>query len=131
MGLSLNFNVWYDSHTNKLSITAYSKDKKDHVSFYFSDIVSSGEYLFDCGEYPDIAFEHDTLTLFDYCRTKYEKDHESDKNIFVLKNRNESSLHLTKLDTIKKIISGTFSVDLYNHKGEKMEITEGRFDAEY
>lgn len=37
-------------------------------------------------------------------------------------------LNITHLDTIKKIVSGTFWFDLTNSASEKIEIRDGRFD---
>lgn len=37
-------------------------------------------------------------------------------------------LHITRLDEVKQIVSGTFWFDAMNDKGEKVEVREGRFD---
>ena len=45
---------------------------------------------------------------------------------------NTCSLTITKLDTINRIIAGTFSGVLYNptNLGDSIKITDGRFDAQ-
>src|ERR1035437_7438325 len=43
----------------------------------------------------------------------------------------KSGINITKLDTINKIVSGTFFMTLSNFQGGQMNITEGRFDGKY
>jgi hypothetical protein len=38
---------------------------------------------------------------------------------------------ISQLDEVNKIISGTFFFDAINRLGEKVHITEGRFDTKY
>ena len=40
-------------------------------------------------------------------------------------------LNLTKLDTVNRIISGTFAFRLYNTWGDSVTVTDGRFDVTY
>lgn len=40
-------------------------------------------------------------------------------------------LHITKLDEIKQIVSGTFFFDAINASGDKAHVTDGRFDMQY
>ena len=46
-------------------------------------------------------------------------------------NQYTGKLNITKYDQIKHIVSGTFSFDAVNNKGEKVEIREGRFDMNF
>ena len=41
------------------------------------------------------------------------------------------SLHITKFDQLNRILSGTFSFVGTNTNGEKVNVTEGRFDIRY
>lgn len=43
----------------------------------------------------------------------------------------DGELNITKLDTLQKIISGTFYFDAINEEGEIVEIRDGRFDLKY
>jgi hypothetical protein len=52
-------------------------------------------------------------------------------NQFYTTNINIGELKITKLDTQKKIISGTFWYDAVNAAGKKVEVREGRFDMRY
>jgi len=40
-------------------------------------------------------------------------------------------LKITKLDSINRIVSGTFWYDAINSSGEKVQVREGRFDMKY
>lgn len=42
--------------------------------------------------------------------------------------RKVGEVHITKLDTIRKIVSGTFSADVISSQGDTVQITDGRFD---
>jgi len=134
-----NLKVKYNSSTSDLSIQVYSSDLNDFVRFYFSDIVGTGDYFFDCVDdklscivESEGYFDCDNDAYF-LCSTMFQRNQNTynPEDFFLLLNKNESNLHLTKLDTINKIISGTFSVNLYNCKGKMLEITNGRFDARY
>ena len=46
-------------------------------------------------------------------------------------NLNVGEIKITKLDSNKQIISGTFWFDAINQNGEKVEVREGRFDMIY
>jgi len=43
----------------------------------------------------------------------------------------KGELHITHLDEVKQIVSGTFWFDAVNDKGEKVEVREGRFDVTF
>jgi hypothetical protein len=53
---------------------------------------------------------------------------EPGKNLFEVESIESGELTITKLDTINRIISGTFYFDAYNPDGLKVEVREGRFD---
>ena len=50
---------------------------------------------------------------------------------YLLTDTLKSVINIARYDTIVKIISGTFSMDLFNSKGQEVKITEGRFDLRY
>lgn len=50
---------------------------------------------------------------------------------FSTTNLNKGELKITKLDTLKNIISGTFWFDAVNSSGEKTEVRQGRFDMKF
>ncbi len=43
----------------------------------------------------------------------------------------KSGVSITRLDTINRIVSGTFYMTLSNFQGGQLNITEGRFDGKY
>lgn len=51
--------------------------------------------------------------------------------LFKLKHPHKSIVHITHLDTLKREVSGTFELELENNKGQKVSISEGRFDLVY
>ena len=51
--------------------------------------------------------------------------YETQNSVFIGK------LKISKLDEINQIVSGTFWFDAVNDKGEKVEVSEGRFDVHY
>jgi hypothetical protein len=53
---------------------------------------------------------------------------EPGKTLFEVKSIESGELIISKLDTINRIISGTFYFDAYNPDGLKIEVREGRFD---
>ena len=122
--------VQYYSISRGLVISSYNEWRNESVTFYIPNVVGVGDYFFTCGySLPDMS---DADSTNNYCRTRFIKynNDDSPENNFVLYDKNESNMRITKFDTINKIISGTFSVNLYNSYGEKIEITDGRFEVE-
>lgn len=118
----------YYPSSSELVIEANNRKQKDRMHFYLSSIVQPGDYHFDYGPCPDYLDYH--------CNTMFEKEYNGSgvndsANIFVLTDKSVSKLHLIKLDVVNKIVSGTFSVKLYNYKGDVLDITSGRFDVKY
>ena len=54
-----------------------------------------------------------------------------DRASFVWQEDLFEQFYITKLDTINKIISGTFAFDAVNSTGKKVEIRDGRFDVKF
>lgn len=44
---------------------------------------------------------------------------------------NTGLLNINKLDTLNKIVAGTFELNMIGQNQEKLKITEGRFDVKY
>lgn len=51
--------------------------------------------------------------------------------LYKLKHPHKSIVHITHLDTSKREVSGTFELELENNEGQKVSISEGRFDLVY
>lgn len=52
-------------------------------------------------------------------------------NQYATNTTSSGQLTITKLDTIKQIVSGTFYFTAINGKGDTVKITDGRFDMHY
>lgn len=51
---------------------------------------------------------------------------------YVVQQVNKSQLHITRLDTVQRIMAGTFECELVSPtSGKTMQITDGRFDIAY
>ena len=50
---------------------------------------------------------------------------------YKIKNNDNGTLIITKHDQIQRILSGRFSFTATNNNGQKVNITEGRFDVRY
>jgi hypothetical protein len=53
------------------------------------------------------------------------------ENQYVTNSAVSGQMIITKLDTIKQIVSGTFYFDAVNESGSTVKITNGRFDMHY
>lgn len=84
-----------------------------------------------------IAFDRTNFSPGSYCgdncdatfRTTFGKYYD-----FYSGDISDNCVHLTKIDTVNNIISGTFEFTLYRDsldKQDKIKITEGRFDVHY
>lgn len=118
-------NVHYDKSKYYLSIRALNLKKNEQVYFYFHDIIKPGNYHFS---YRNKLPIDPSFTCVD--STRFEINNVCN-NSFKLRNIDESSLILTKLDTINKIVSGTFSIRLFNSENIMIDINNGRFDLTY
>ena len=63
--------------------------------------------------------------------TRFEIKRDDCSKAFLLCDTLEKELILNKLDTINKIISGTFSMTIINRLRTTKKITNGRFDVKY
>lgn len=63
--------------------------------------------------------------------TIHKKNSQLVTSTFQTTNTNIGKIMITKYDTIKRIISGTFYFDAVNSSGEKIDVREGRFDIKF
>ena len=66
-----------------------------------------------------------------YARAFYQKGFNGGVLVFKKLISDSGSLFIKKHDQINRILSGTFSFTGANSTGEKVNITEGRFDIRY
>lgn len=93
---------------------------QEKLDLIVTDLTQSGKYSF--GNFPSKKSSYDS--------TRFWYD-DNQKDAFKLKDGLTNSIELTKFDTVKKIVSGTFMVDLANRKNDIIKVTNGRFDLEF
>lgn len=118
-------NLYYDKSRCLLFIHATNQKNKEQIFLYAHGIARIGNYLFSYRN--DISLDS-LFTCAD--STRFEMNNNC-SNSYNLKDSLQSVLILTKLDTVNKIVSGTFSLKLYNSLGTTVDITDGRFDVAY
>jgi len=116
---SNNLNAFYYPYSNSLLIKAKHDNRNEDMTIASTDITKIGEYI--------IRYKIDDPLDVDSTRLLINGDY---RNSFILKDQLASSIVLTKFDTINKIISGTFTLNLINKSEESLVITEGRFDID-
>ena len=112
------------NYNPSLGLSIHASSTRQTMDLYIPDVVAPGDYYFD-SKIDSIRYISYYTCLIKNCARPSPEDY------YFLENKNESGLHLTKLDTVNKIVSGTFFLNLYNCEGDKLEITNGRFDAKY
>ena len=107
--------VGYNEITHGFGINALRRIKSVNQAFYLSvdDLIDTGEY-FDQAHLSNIYFSDSNI----------EQIYEVDLN-------SSGSVIITRLDTINQIVSGTFFFTVENAVGERLQITDGRFDYNY
>lgn len=98
-----------DCEDNRANIYLYVEDSTETVK----------ERIYELTSYKHMQ-PFNSLGYVNLCKSRYETYGES-----------SGQLHVIKLDTIKKIISGTFWFDAKSEEGEMIEIRDGRFDITY
>ena len=108
--------VGYNDVTHSFGIIALRLIKDINQEFRFSveDIIDTGEY-FDK----------------DHTENIYFSDFNKETHLFQVDLNSSGSVIITRLDTINQIVSGTFFFTVENAVGERLQITDGRFDYNY
>ena len=114
-----NVNATYDPNTGETIIAAFkykTDDGYENIRLYSKNINSSGDFALSI----DI-----NNSMTSYTKTQ-SNGTTTDKYLLV----NQGNLHISKLDTVNRIISGTFSFNASNGN-TTVSITKGVFDAKY
>ena len=118
-------------HVGSRSMRFYAENNKnenhERIEFYITDVNTEGIYRmqvknprFDevvCSD--STRFNPNTNNSYD-CIEAYR-----------LLDDNLGTVEVRFLDTLNRIISGSFEAEMFNRHGEKISITEGRFDFRY
>ena len=108
--------VGYNEITHGFGIIALRQLKSIDQSLYLNLDV-----LLDTGEYFDA----------DHASNIYFSDDKKESFLFRPDLNSSGSVKIDRLDTINQIISGTFFFTVENAVGERLQITDGRFDFHY
>jgi len=122
--------IQFSARTKQLIIKARNYDQYENIKFFVEKINSIGIYKFSFRDNirgQDTAC-HNCITCFD--STTF-LDQTGCHNPYKLRDSINSSIQITKLDTLMKIASGTFSMTLENSDKIILNITNGRFDVRY
>ncbi len=126
----ISLDIKYSTHSHLLNIEALNTKKGQGLSFYAEKIQSVGYYNFS---YRNNFKASDTSChscIYYKDSTRFE-DESGIYNAYKLTDSVNSVINITRLDTFRSIISGTFSLNLKNPSGKIINITEGRFDFHY
>ena len=94
----------------------------------FIDIIISRE-IKEGDVFPLVAYENNDINA---CAMVFFKGSETGGEMTFTDNENPGQVTITKFDTEKQIISGTFEFSVKNpYTGEIINFTEGRFDSYY
>jgi len=111
----LNVGATYDTISGEVRIFAFRKktdDSSEDISLYAKNVNAVGNFALSI----DI----------NNSMTSYTKTPSNDKYLLA----NKGNLNISKLDTVNRIISGTFSFEASNGN-TILAITKGVFDAKY
>jgi|ERR1035437_5618369 hypothetical protein len=134
-GLNLSFvsqslDCQYQTQTKQLSITAKNPKRNESITLFVERVRSVGYYNFSRQNY--IRSQDTTcrscLRCLDYTTFL---DVNGCNNPYRLKDTINSILHISKLDTLRTIVSGTFSLIFVNSDSKLINISDGRFDLTY
>lgn len=125
LGITSTLSSIYDYSTGYLYIYANKTDNKDFMATV--KLQSIGIFLQENKTYPLTEYNVNTKASGDYELYYYNQGPPAIS--YRTDNQSSGSITITKLDLVKRIISGTFAFDAKNGSGEIIHITDGRFDV--
>lgn len=93
---------------------------QEKFDLIINDLMTPGKYIFGNFRSPKSSYDS----------TRFWYD-DNQVNAFKVKDGLTNSVDISKFDFAKKIVSGTFNVDLENKKSEIIKVTNGRFDLQF
>ena len=108
--------VNYNAETNYYSFSARREtDNVDQsIEIGIMNVLSANAY-YD-------SLESFRIQFYDFNKEDF---------LYTLDENTSGHFNITQLDTINQIVSGTFSFTFENAVGERLQITDGRFDYHY
>ena len=118
------------SQNKWLLVYAENFNQNDEIYFYIPNVTEIGLYHISFRyrfSQPDSNYyEYKDSTR--YYRKLYVFSRDS---LYLLTDSSKAIVNISRLDTNKKIVSGTFYMTLENYKKDIINITDGRFDIKY
>jgi hypothetical protein len=120
----------YSTQTKQLIIKARNANQNEKVIFFVEKVRSIGFYNFSSRD--NIRAQDTSCHLCIGCTDSTTfMDQNGCLKPFKLIDSINSLMQITKLDTLGKIVSGTFSLILKNSDNKIVSINDGRFDLQF
>jgi hypothetical protein len=122
--------ILYSIKTKQLIIKARNAKQNEKATFFVEEVRSIGFYNFSSRD--NILAQDTSCHLCIGCNdsTTFMDQNGCFKPYKLIDSIN-SLIQVTKLDTMGKIVSGTFSLKLKNSDNKIININDGRFDVQY
>ncbi len=121
--------VYYFPESDVLEVSAINTDYDEKICFSIQGISGPDTYPISYKHYR--AIPDSALSQYEPCEdsTRFEMGWNCFQS-YTLIDSVQSFFKVTRYDTAKRIVSGTFEMTMQNDEGEVLNITEGRLDAE-
>lgn len=122
--------IQYSTKTQLLEIKAKNTKKNEALTLFVEKVNSTGYYnlSYRNNSKAQDSTCHSCIACIDSTRFQ---DNNGCEESFKLKDSINSLIQITKFDTLRKIISGKFSLKLESKNYKSITISEGRFDVQY
>ncbi len=125
--------VYFYKDLSLLEIIANNLTANQYFKMSIENVVEKGDYQISISSPMAKARYPDSLLVnYYYCAdtTRFEIDYDC-RSSYKLLDATKSKINLSYFDTIQKIVSGTFELELTNPNGDIITITSGVFDSHY
>jgi hypothetical protein len=119
--------VYYPNH-RLLRFNILNVDTKENFEFTINDVSDTGFYKASVNMILAITGPNFPFNCLDTSR--FERNHNC-RESFKLDKAINSSIKITRFDSVNKVVSGEFNMILINAKPDTLFINSGRFDSEY
>ncbi len=106
----------------------HDKDNRYEEIYLYIDMGNAGYRILDS---LDICSRYACYTSMNYQLNNESNNYNTDSNCYRVVDHSSVHFNFTRIDTLHKIVSGTFEMVLENALGEQLRITDGRFDSQY
>ena len=125
--------LYFYKDLNLLEIYANNWSVKQKLKMTVENVFAEGD--FEISRYSPLVlsmFPDSIPRYYDLCvdSTRFELNYNCTASYKLLE-QGKSRINISYFDTISKIVSGTFELELTNPKGESIKIKQGVFDSYY